>query len=134
VLVLTKQVARAQVWPGATVHYTLTLTNRGNSPARQVALADTLPEGLDPGRILTPAGAAWDGRTLRGQSTILPPGGQLVVAFTAVVRPDATPGGVLLNQARASATGGQQVKAEVAVVLPPAELPPTGGCTPETGS
>ncbi len=125
-LALAKEAAPEQVWPGVTVHYTLTLSNRGAASARQVILSDTLPEGLEPGQVVSGPGPRWDGRTLRAIAPVLPPGGQLVVAFTALVRDDVAPGGVLVNQAIASAADGLNAVASLAIVLPPAELPPTG--------
>ena len=50
----------------------------------------------------------------------------LVVAFSATVRMDVSPGLVLVNRAEATAAAGLQANASIAVVLPPAELPPTG--------
>ncbi|MCX6029022.1 MAG: hypothetical protein NT169_06935 [Chloroflexi bacterium] len=125
-LVFTKEVSRQQVWPGATVRYTLTLNNTGASSARQVVLSDALPPELEPGPILAGA-AAWDGRTLRAEAVILPPGGQLVVTFAATVRADVTPGRAVVNRATATAAGDASLSAATTVILPPAELPPTGG-------
>lgn len=132
-LTLTKQAARQEVWPGASVAFTLTLTNVGNGSARQVVLEDVLPPELDPGSVQG-AGAAWDGRTLRARVPVLPPGGRLVVSFTARVREDAAPNGAaIINRATATAAGGLQAAASAVLALPPAELPPTGaGCL--TGS
>ncbi len=126
-LTLVKEADREEVWPGATVQFTLKLTNTGTGSVRQVSLADTLPDGLDPGAVLAGDGVAWDGRTLRGQVAILPPEAQVVIVFTAVVRTGVSPGGVLTNRATASAAGGLQAVAETTLVLPPAEMPPTGG-------
>ncbi len=125
-LVFTKEVSRQQVWPGATVRYTLTLNNTGASSARQVVLSDALPPELEPGPILAGA-AAWDGRTLRAEAVILPPGGQMAVTFAATLRADATPGRAVVNRATATAAGGVSLNAAATVILPPAELPPTGG-------
>lgn len=123
---LTKQVDRRQVWPGLTVRYTLTLSNVGTGPASQVTIRDTLPKGLEPGAISGGAGATWEGQTLKASALLLPAGAQLVMSYTATVRRDATPGQVLINRATALAEGGLQASAEAYIVLPPAELPPTG--------
>jgi uncharacterized repeat protein (TIGR01451 family) len=128
-LILAKEVAREQVWPGATVQYTLTVSNPGGGSARQVVVSDTLPEGLEPGEVLSGTDAAWNGRTLRAEVPVLPPGGRLVMAFTAVVGADVAPGAVLTNEASASAAGNLRAVATIDVVLPPVELPPTGGST-----
>jgi len=127
VLVLKKQVAPAAVWPGATLHYTLTLSNRGTASAQQIVIQDTLPVDLIPGAIAPGPDTRWDGQTLQAQVPILPPGSQLVIAFSAEVRPNARPGGAISNQASATAAGNLQAVASVSVTLPPAELPPTGG-------
>jgi uncharacterized repeat protein (TIGR01451 family) len=126
-LVLVKEVASEQVWPGTTVHYTLTLSNSGAASARQVVVSDILPEGLEPGQILIGKEAVWDGRTMRAEVLVLPPGSHLVMAFTAVVQADVTSGAVLTNQAIASAAGNLRATSAISVVLPPVELPPTGG-------
>lgn len=134
-LVLVKESSAFRTWPGATLTYTITLSNRGAASARQVIVEDALPPELDPGAIHRGAGAAWDGRTLRAQAEILPPGAQMVIAFSAQVRPDARPGSVVVNRANASASGGKRASASASAALPPAELPPTGrllegGCEP----
>jgi len=125
-LTLTKQASRQATWPGSTVGFTLTLTNTGASSARQIVLEDVLPPELDPGSAQG-AGAAWDGRTLRASALVLPPGGRLVVIFTATVRADAAPGNaVIINRATAAAAGGLKAAAAAILALPPVELPPTG--------
>ncbi len=125
-LVFTKEATSRLIWPGATVRYVLTLTNAGASSARQVIITDTLPPELLPGPVLAGA-ATWEGQTLRAEVAILPPGGQLTVAFTATVRSDAASGRVVMNRASATAAGGVRLEASALAVLPPAELPPTGG-------
>ena len=125
-LKLIKRANRLLIWRGQTVTFTLILTNSGQTSARQVSLADTLPDGLAPGPVRG-TGAVWDGRTLRAQTPVLPPGGQLVVTFDAVVAPDARVGGLLVNRAQATAAGGLSANAEAFVALPPAELPAVGG-------
>lgn len=124
-LVLTKAADRTVVWPGLDVTFTLVLTNRGASSVRDVVVEDALPAELIPGSVQG-SGAAWDGRTLRGRTTVLPPGGQVVITFTAQVRGDLAAGGIIVNQAAATGTGSQRAMAGVVLVLPPAELPPTG--------
>jgi uncharacterized repeat protein (TIGR01451 family) len=126
-LVLKKEVAPAAAWPGATLHYTLTLTNRGNASARQVAIQDTLPDELVPGAVAAEPNAHWEGQTLHAQALVLPPGSQLVIAYTAQVRVNARPGSVISNSASAAAAGNLRAAAGASVSLPPAELPPTGG-------
>lgn len=126
VLVLTKEAARQEAWPGATVSFTLTLTNTGAGSARQVMLEDVLPPELEPGAAQG-ANAAWAGRTLRASALVLPPGGRLVVSFTTTVRAEITPDrAVVINRAAASAAGGLKATATAVLALPPVELPPTG--------
>ncbi len=125
-LALTKLASRQAAWPGSTVSFTLTLTNTGAASARQIVLEDVLPPELDSGAVQG-AGAAWDGRTLRASAPVLPPGGRLVVIFTATVRADAAPGNaVIINRATAAAAGGLKAAAAAILALPPVELPPTG--------
>jgi uncharacterized repeat protein (TIGR01451 family) len=126
-LALEKRSDRDQVWPGLTVLYTLTLSNVGAASARQVAIEDPLPAGLEPGAIVAGSGAIWDQAILRARIPVLPPGGTYTVSFTARVAPDAGPGPVLLNRAGASAAGGLAARAASEVILPPVELPPVGG-------
>jgi uncharacterized repeat protein (TIGR01451 family) len=126
-LVLEKEVAPATVWPGATLYYTLTLSNRGTASAQQIVIQDTLPSDLIPGAIAPGPDARWEGQTLQAQAPLLPPGAQLVIAFTAEVRPNTRPGGVIANQASAAAAGSLRAMASTSAALPPAELPPTGG-------
>jgi len=126
-LTLKKEVSPLIAWPGATVRFTLTLTNRGTASARQIVIQDILPGDLVPGSITAGPDASWDGQTLQALAPVLPPGAQLVVAYTADVRPDAPPGGVIANNAIATAASNLRVAASASVSLPPAELPPTGG-------
>jgi len=133
-LAMVKEVGQEQIWPGATVHYTVTLTNRGRGSAQEIVLTDTLPQGLEPGTVSPASGATWDGRTLRGRLASLPAGGTWVIGFTAIVRADVAPGAVLVNQAQIAAAGGRSASRSAVVALPPAELPPTGGRGAERGS
>jgi len=119
--------APLQAWPGSEVSFAVTLRNEGGAALQQLTLVDTLPPGLEPGTIAAGTPAAWDGRTLRAKLGVLPPGGQVTVQFTARVAADFSPGGVLVNQATASATGVAAASSTATIVLPPAELPPTGG-------
>lgn len=128
-LALEKRADPDQVWPGMTLRYTLTLSNVGAASARQVVIEDVLPPGLEPGAILAGSGAAWDQRTLRARTAVLPPGGEYTVSFTARVAPDVGPGPALVNQATAAAAGGLLAQAEAVLVLPPVELPPVGAGT-----
>jgi uncharacterized repeat protein (TIGR01451 family) len=125
-LALAKTVDRLQTWPGAMVQFTLTASNAGSASARQLVLVDTLPAGLDPVPVQD-ASVAWDGRTLRGRLPLLPPGGQWVVTFSAIVREDAPAGALVVNSAKVAAAGGLSARAEAYLALPPVELPRVGG-------
>jgi uncharacterized repeat protein (TIGR01451 family) len=125
---LKKQALPDQVWPGATVKFTLVLSNSGSTSARQVVLEDVLPPSLQPGAILQGDGAAWDGRTLRALVVVLPPGGNYTTVFTAVVKPGLGSETRIVNEAVA-VTAGQTVRATAVLALPPLELPPVGGVT-----
>jgi uncharacterized repeat protein (TIGR01451 family) len=129
-LALVKKAGRLEAWPGATVTFTLIVSNPGAASARQIVLEDVLPAELDPGTVQGTS-AAWDGRTLRGRSSVLPPGGRWVVTFSAIVREDVTAGKLVVNNARASAAGGLNARANAYLALPPAELPAVGGSADE---
>lgn len=124
-MLLTKEADRTVVWPGLDITFTLALTNQGATSVRDIVLEDVLPAGMTPGEIRSP-GATWDGRTLRARTPVLAPGGRFVVTFTARVRDDLVPGGIIINQAAATAIGAQRATASLVLVPPPAELPPTG--------
>ena len=126
-LSLTVRANPSRVWAGMPVEYTLTLVNRSANPIRNVILLDTLPAALEPGGIISGAGANWQDRTLRVQKDELKPGERLEVIFQAIVAANLPPGTTVANQVDASAEGGLQAKASAAVVLPPAELPRVGG-------
>ncbi len=95
-------------------------------------LEDVLPAGLDPGTVQGTS-AAWDGRTLRGLLSVLPPGGRWVVTFSAIVREDVAAGRLVVNSAQARAAGGLSARADAYLALPPAELPAVGGDADELG-
>jgi len=126
-LSLTVRANPSRVWAGLPVEYTLTLVNRSASPIRNVILLDALPAALEPGGIISGAGANWQDRTLRIEKDELKPGERLEVIFQAIVAVNLPPGTTIANQVDASAEGGLQTKASAAVVLPPAELPRVGG-------
>jgi uncharacterized repeat protein (TIGR01451 family) len=109
------------------VRYMVTLSNAGQSSAREVSLLATLPEGLTPLTAETSAGAAWTGRSLSLSQPVLAPNGRLVVTFAAVVQTGARQGSVLVTEARASASGLASLSANQPVVMPPAQLPAVGG-------
>ena len=126
-LSLTVQANPSRVWAGLPVEYTLTLVNRSANPVRSVSLLDALPAALEPGGIISGAGANWQDRTLRIEKAELKPGERLEVIFQAIVAANLPPGTTITNQVDASAADGLEAKASAAVVLPPAELPRVGG-------
>jgi uncharacterized repeat protein (TIGR01451 family) len=126
-LLLRKEVAPVSAWPGATLHYTLTLSNQGTAAAQQIVLLDPLPADLVPGSIAAGTAAQWEGQVLRVQAETLAPNSRLVLVFTADVRANTRPGSVISNRASATADGNLRATASASVALPPAELPPTGG-------
>lgn len=123
---LTLVADRQQVWPGASVTFTLTVTNLGRTPLQQVTVADTLAEGLEPGDVVN-GKAAWDGNTLRASALALAAGAKLVIVYTARVTATA-PGQAIVSRVTANAAGGAQATASLTLGLPPSELPATGGC------
>lgn len=129
-LTLTQEVAPLLAWPGVRVDYVLTVRNVGAASARQVLLEAALPEALDPVALSAAnASPAWEGHTLRGRVAILPPGGQAVVRFSAIVRADAIQGRLLVTAAQATVAGAPAVQAEAFIVLPPITLPVVGAET-----
>ncbi len=126
-LSLTVRANPSRVWAGLPVEYTLTLVNRSASPIRNVILLDALPAALEPGGIISGAGANWQDRTLQIEKDELKPGERLEIIFQAIVAANLPPGTTIANQVDASAAGGLQAKASAAVILPPAELPRVGG-------
>jgi uncharacterized repeat protein (TIGR01451 family) len=126
-LSLSVQANPNRVWAGLPVEYTLALVNRSANPVRDISLIDVLPTTLEPGGIISGAGATWQDRTLRVEKDELKAGERLEVIFQAIVAANISPGTTITNQVDASATGGLQAKASAAIVLPPAELPRVGG-------
>jgi uncharacterized repeat protein (TIGR01451 family) len=123
---LTIVADREQVWPGASVTFTLTVTNVGRVPLQQVTVADVLAQGLEPGEVLS-GDAAWDGNTLRATAPTLAPGEKLILVYTARVTATA-PGQAIVTKATVTAAGGAQAAASLTLGLPPSELPATGAC------
>ena len=117
---------RDQVWPGMTVSFTLTLSNRGSTSIQGIVVEDPLPPGLEPREILEGSGAFWDQNSLVSEVAVLPPGGKYTVVFSALVGPDATAEPMLQNRATATTANGLSAQAIAILVLPPLELPPTG--------
>lgn len=124
---LTIRANSSRVWAGLPVEYKLTLVNRSTNPIRNVSLLAAMPPSLEPGGIISGAGANWQDRTLRVEKTELKPGEQVEVAFQAIVASNVPPGTAIVNQVDASAESGLQAKASATVLLPPAELPRVGG-------
>ena len=94
---------------------------------QRIAIEDTLPPGLEPGEVLEGRDAGWDGRTLRAQVAVLPPGGEYTIVFTALAAAPPGPQPELTNVAQASTASGSMAVAQVVLVWPPLELPPVGG-------
>jgi uncharacterized repeat protein (TIGR01451 family) len=116
---------RRDVWPGATVTFTLTVVNTGQTALRQVVVEDVLPDALQPGQVISGV-ATWQGRTLRATAASLPVGARLVVVYTGRVG-TAQPGQAITSRVTATAEGGVRKTATFALGLPPSELPITGG-------
>lgn len=127
VLNLTMTTGQLAIWPGMTATFTVTATNSGSASLREVTIENALPQGLEPGVVVTGAGAAWNGRVLRASVPVLAPGGVFAVVYTARVRADIASDATLVNRAVATTADGQQVAASVVLGQPPLELPTTGG-------
>ena len=124
-LTLTIVADRQQVWPGATVTFTVTVANAGATVLQQVNIEDVLAQGLEPGEVLS-GEATWDGDTLRASAPTLAAGGKLVLVYTARVTATA-PGQAITTRATVTAAGGARATASLTLGLPPSELPATGG-------
>lgn len=123
---LTLVADRQQVWPGATVTFTLTVTNLSAAPLQQVTVADALTQGLEPGEVVS-GNATWDGATLKTTAATLAAGEKLVIVYTAQVAA-AAPGQAMTSRVTATAAGGVTATASLTLGFPPSELPVTGGC------
>ena len=125
---LTLAANRLPVWPGVQVVFTLALVNTSATPIEGIVLLDPLPEGLEPGAILSGAGAGWQGRSFRAEIPALAPGARYEASFEAIVSANVASGTVIVNQASAaSAPGAPPASASADIALPPAELPRVGG-------
>lgn len=120
------------VTPGATLTYTVTVTNAGADAAVDVELTDDLPDTvtLVAGSPASDCGATFsEGATLTADLGRLAPAATCVVAFEVIVDPSAAPGTTIVNVA--SVTGD----AETVPGLPPftATSPPveTGVAAPD---
>jgi uncharacterized repeat protein (TIGR01451 family) len=116
---------RLEVWPGATVTFTLTVTNAGRTALQQLVIEDVLANALEPGEVIS-GEATWQARTLRATAATLAPGARLVIVYTAVVG-STQPGQAISSRVTATAAGGARGTATLTLGLPPAELPVTGG-------
>ena len=112
-----------QVWSGVTVVYTLTAVNRSAAALRDVALLVELPADLQPGAVVAPKDAAWQGAALRVTLAELAAGASSEVVFAAKVAPGVPAGKIIINRASGSAADVTAVAAAAAVAMPPAELP-----------
>jgi hypothetical protein len=108
------------------VRYTLTLTNRSTAAMRDIVLLDQLSAELQPGAIISGAGAAWQRNELRVALADLAPGAQVEIVFTATVAPGTPAGKIIVNQARVGAAGIAALTASASIAMPPAELPRVG--------
>jgi large repetitive protein len=124
-LTLTLVADRQQVWSGANVTFTLTVTNAGRTALQQVNVEDLLGQGLEPG-VVSSGDARWDGKTLRASAPTLAAGAKLVLVYTARVTAT-VPGQAIITRASATAAGGARAAASLTLGLPPSELPATGG-------
>jgi uncharacterized repeat protein (TIGR01451 family) len=130
-LALTKTSdAVGSVPPGATVVYTLTVTNNGPAGATNVVVVDTLPVGVTWVSDTCAAGPPV-GQVLTWNVGALPNAGSAVCDITVTV--DVGASGTLINSATASATEADPVTADntataaIDVGQPVQEIPTLGG-------
>ena len=124
---LTIRANPSEVWADQPVEYTLALVNQSAGPIRGVILLDPLPADLDPGAIISGAGATWRDRILRVEKEELAPGERLEIVFQALVGAKLPSGAAVVNRVSASAAGGLQASASATIAMPPPELPRVGG-------
>ncbi len=123
---LTLVVDPALARPGATMHFTATLSNQGSEPIVSIAMTQTLSSGLIPGRLPVGSPARWQGQALHVLIASLAPGEQFVLPFSAGVPRTAKLGAVLQTVGAATGFGGAQAWLQTLLPLPPRELPRTG--------
>lgn len=129
-LALAAQAEPAVAGPGDAVRFTVRVANVGRTGVGDVRLVAELPPDL----LAESAECGGCPVSLEEGSAALAvgaltSGGQAIATLTAVVRDWAWPGQTLRTRWRAAAPGTRAEEVEVAVELPWAELPATGGPT-----
>jgi uncharacterized repeat protein (TIGR01451 family) len=143
-LQVTKTVSAGNSIPGATVTYTITVTNVGTGPASNVGISDPLPTGIASFAWTCAASGGVACANAQGSGAInesiaaFPVGGRLVYTVTAVLAANAT--GSVLNSVVVTPTQGalcmpQQTPAPCdATATVTVAVPQTVGNVPATGN
>ncbi|MGB8858143.1 MAG: SdrD B-like domain-containing protein [Ilumatobacteraceae bacterium] len=127
-VVVVKSADKTAVLSGQSVGFTLTVTNKGPGPARNVVLVDTLPAGMEPETL--PANLKYNAATRQLTWTVgdLAPVATVSVFYTVTIT--ATDGPLLNVVVVSSSSPGEPTSnnnSEVPVgILPPEEIPVTG--------
>jgi len=101
-LSIEKSCSPSTVTIGSTVSCTVRLINAGNGSAEDIALVDVLPDGLEyVSDSAIPEPESYSGGRLTWRIERLPPGGEFVASFLAVVTKGPPPGGAMINIAYA---------------------------------
>lgn len=133
-LEITKSADTDSACPADPVAFTIRILNRGASPASNVEVVDTVPDGFDIISATATAGTvSTNGQTVTLTMPQLDPGVSAILTITTRVRADAANGEVE-NQVVVNSTNLGEQRAEVAVTLvecgagnnPPTQLPDTG--------
>jgi LPXTG-site transpeptidase (sortase) family protein len=126
--VITKQASVDSAFPGDSILWTVTVTNRHTADMVNVTLTDPVPGDLTVVDVSSTAGAAIaNGNVVSVTLGTLTPGQSVTVTISTTVNPEAIIPGVATNTACGSREGGQEVCASAEVALGP------GGILPDTG-
>lgn len=126
--IITKIASVESAFPGESVTWTITITNRNTNTMSSVTLTDSVPGDLEVVSASTSAGASVvNGNLVSITTGPLMPGQQVTVTINTNISVNASVPGIITNQACGQRQGGTQVCAEAEVALgPEGILPDTG--------
>jgi uncharacterized repeat protein (TIGR01451 family) len=123
-----KRSSVAHVLPGNTFTYTITVHNGGDTDAGPVGVRDALPATLEVLDVRANLGQiAQDGQVVTVALDGLPAGVGMTLEIDVRVKADTPTGAIIENQFDLEHAGSRWTSPVVAVALPPAQLPVTGG-------
>jgi len=117
------------VTPRQTFQYLIEVQNLGAAPSGKLIVRDVLPASLDVLAVRPSFGAQnVQSNAVNVEVNSLPAGAEWRIEIDVAVKATVPLGSVIENRATLEQPGGPDLQTEpVLVVLPPAELPPTGG-------